>query len=180
MSKLTQGAESIERLAMFFNDLILARDALRELGGAEQAKSSYEAAALTYKQSADAMKVELEKTKSALEDAKAKLKEQEDELAAQATESKAVAEAEAKQIIEEAKADSIKMRESAKEEITAVKVRFEAAYDAAEKNMAVLQAKREALESECSEKQNELNALNKRIEDAKAAAKAAANALMGD
>lgn len=180
MSKLIQGAESLERLALFFGDLMEAKSMLTELGGAEQAKAQFEA-------SAKANKADAEKTKKALDQAKKKLEQIEeaciDRERQTAERCKTLVEearAAAGVIVEEAKEASTKMIATAKEKVAKSDEHFSATLAKKQAEVDELQSSSEALVASVAIAKKELEDLNKRIAEAKAAAQAAAKALIGD
>ena len=132
MSKLTQGMESLQRLALHYQDLTAAHDMLSELAGAEQAKTEMESAAAN-------AKADLDKAKKSLADQKKKLEGME---------------AQAQDLVEQTNARVAELTNTAREEANKITT---AAAATAEEITNVANAKAEATLAQAEAKMKEAN-----------------------
>lgn len=172
MSKLNQGADAIERIALHYQDLMASHALLKELGGAEQAKAEMQAAATAAKAEADKAKKDLAATKKKLEGIEAQCADMEAQTNARCAEKVEQARIDAAAIVDGANANATEIRANANAEAAQVIAAADARAKAADDSITLVVIEKQNLESAVNQAKVELEDLTRRISEARASARA--------
>ena len=154
MSKHTDAADAIRRMAKQYEQMVIAADILDQIGSLDNAAKEAQASVASSQAEAVAAKAELAKAKDAVKDAKAKA----EDIIADAKEKAAG-------IVADATAKAGVLTEESISKIEAVRVSVKAGMDADQK---AAQDRADVLAALIAERQKAVDALNEKVADAEA------------
>lgn len=171
MSKFSHGAEAIERLALHYQDLVAAREALQELGGLDAAKKDLHTSITRMKDELSTTKDEITKARVKLAAVNAEMEKMGEKANEEAKRILGEAQAKASAILTDASNRADSLLGEAHDKFTSKAAAANKAAGAAERKVKDAENKLADIEDARRLAQAELDAVNQKLADARAAIK---------
>ena len=171
MTTLTQGAEAIERLSLHYADLMAAHALLKTLGAAEQAKTEMESARDAAKAALETAKKSLATQKQKLADLEASCADRLEQTNARVMELTDAARAAGAELEKTAAANAAEIRANAEADAREMLARADVRLKEADTMHTAAQEEVGKLESTRNDLTRQIQELEQKLADAKAAAK---------